>query len=114
MPNEHSGHRDRLPHRADVPLARAPLGCIKALLCPELVGGGVFLLPVPRVDRTDRQTQMLARVHHTGAQYRRQVSLVAAACGREIRGSWQSLPQPGVPARESSFVLRRVTAGQGW
>jgi len=40
--------------------------------------------------------------------------LVPAACGREIRGSWQSLPQPGVPARESSFVLRRERVHNHW
>ena len=33
--------------------------------------------------------------------------LVPAACGREIRGTWQQLPRAGEPARESTFVLRR-------
>ena len=33
--------------------------------------------------------------------------LTPARCGAEIRGTWQTLPQPGQPARESAFVLRR-------
>ena len=36
--------------------------------------------------------------------------LVPASCGREIRGTWQQLPQPGQPALESPFVLRRAGA----
>ena len=33
--------------------------------------------------------------------------LTPARCGAEIRGTWQTLPQPGPPAKESAFVLRR-------
>ena len=33
--------------------------------------------------------------------------LTPARCGAEIRGTWQTLPQPGKPAQESAFVLRR-------
>ncbi len=33
--------------------------------------------------------------------------LTPARCGAEIRGTWQTLPQPGQPAKESAFVLRR-------
>ena len=41
--------------------------------------------------------------------------LVPARCGREIRGTWQQLPQPGQPALESPFVLRRVGGdGSRW
>ena len=40
--------------------------------------------------------------------------LVPAACGREIRGTWQLLPKDGQPARESHFVLRRVAGDRGW
>ena len=36
--------------------------------------------------------------------------LVPARCGAEIRGTWQTLPQPGHPAKESPFVLKRA----GW
>ena len=39
--------------------------------------------------------------------------LVPAACGREIRGTWQPVPQEGKPAgAESSFVLRRAAASR--
>lgn len=40
--------------------------------------------------------------------------LVPAACGREIRGTWQRLAREGVPAAESTFVLRRANSGHGW
>lgn len=40
--------------------------------------------------------------------------LVPAACGREIRGTWQRLAREGVPAAESTFVLRRANLGHGW
>ena len=41
--------------------------------------------------------------------------LVPARCGREIRGTWQQLPQPGQPALESPFVLRRAGGdGNRW
>ena len=40
--------------------------------------------------------------------------LVVARCGREIRGTWQQLPQPGQPALESPFVLRRAGSGSAW
>ena len=33
--------------------------------------------------------------------------LTPSACGAEIRGTWQTLAQPGKPAQESPFVLRR-------
>ena len=36
--------------------------------------------------------------------------LVPARCGAEIRGTWQTLPKPGQPAKESPFVLKRA----GW
>jgi hypothetical protein len=36
--------------------------------------------------------------------------LVPSACGAEIRGTWQTVPAPGQPARESPFVLRRDNA----
>ena len=38
--------------------------------------------------------------------------LVPAACGAEIRGTWQALPQPGqsAPPAESTFILRRPDA----
>ena len=41
-------------------------------------------------------------------------TLVPAACGAEIRGTWQVLPKEGQPARESAFVLRRQAAPGGW
>ena len=34
--------------------------------------------------------------------------LAPARCGAEIRGTWQTLPRPGQPAKESPFVLRRA------
>ena len=40
--------------------------------------------------------------------------LVPAACGREIRGTWEQVPRGGEPGRKSPFVLRRVADGQGW
>ena len=40
--------------------------------------------------------------------------LVVARCGREIRGTWQQLPQPGQPALDSPFVLRRAGSGSAW
>ncbi len=40
--------------------------------------------------------------------------LVPGACGREIRGAWQQLAREGVPAAESSFILRRGAAPGGW
>lgn len=40
--------------------------------------------------------------------------LVPATCGREIRGTWQRLAREGVPAAESTFVLRRAHSGHGW
>lgn len=40
--------------------------------------------------------------------------LVPEACGREIRGTWQRLAREGVPAAESTFVLRRAHSGNGW
>lgn len=33
--------------------------------------------------------------------------LTPTACGAEIRGTWQTLAQPGKPSQESPFVLRR-------
>lgn len=39
--------------------------------------------------------------------------LVPAACGREIRGTWQEFARPGEAARESRFVLRRTAAAPG-
>ena len=39
--------------------------------------------------------------------------LVSSACGREIRGTWQPVPQEGKPeGAESSFVLRRALASR--
>lgn len=40
--------------------------------------------------------------------------LVPEACGREVRGTWQRLAREGVPAAESTFVLRRANSGHGW
>lgn len=40
--------------------------------------------------------------------------LVPSACGREIRGTWQTVPRPGQPGQESAFVLRRQADRTGW
>lgn len=41
--------------------------------------------------------------------------LVPAACGAEIRGTWQPLAQPGQPPLpESDFVLRRASTLVNW
>ena len=40
--------------------------------------------------------------------------LVPAACGAEIRGTWQTLPSAGQPAQESEFILRRAGLPAAW
>ena len=41
--------------------------------------------------------------------------LTPAACGAEVRGTWQPLGREGQPApKESSFVLRRHAGGTAW
>ncbi len=40
--------------------------------------------------------------------------LVPAACGREIRGTWEQVPKAGEPSRKSAFVLRRIAGDQSW
>ena len=40
--------------------------------------------------------------------------LVPAACGKEIRGTWEQAPRAGEPSRKSPFVLRRAASGGYW